>query len=71
MDSTALGMIGRAMAMCSLMTMLGFGSLVTARYQALSTLGWVTQLGMGFCLITPLCFLPTLLILSKEKHGRP
>jgi predicted RND superfamily exporter protein len=50
--------------------MLGFGSLATARYQALSTMGWVTILGMGFCLIAALCFLPTLLILSKEKYGK-
>jgi predicted exporter len=65
----ALRNTGRAIAMCSLTTMLGFGSLVTARYQALSTMGWVTILGMGFCLITSLCFLPTLLILWKEKYG--
>lgn len=62
---------GRAMILCSLTTMLGFGSLVTARYQALSTMGWVTILGMGFCLITSLCFLPTLLILREEKYGGP
>lgn len=68
--SHALRSTGRAMAMCSLTTMLGFGSLATARYQALSTMGWVTILGMGFCLITALCFLPTLLILSKEKYGK-
>ena len=66
----ALRSTGRAMAMCSLTTMLGFGSLATARYQALSTMGWVTILGMGFCLIAALCFLPTLLILSKEKYGK-
>jgi predicted RND superfamily exporter protein len=65
----ALRSTGRAMAMCSLTTMLGFGSLATARYQALSTMGWVTILGMGFCLIAALCFLPTLLFLSKEKYG--
>jgi predicted RND superfamily exporter protein len=66
----ALRTTGRAMAMCSLTTMLGFGSLATARYQALSTMGWVTILGMGFCLMAALCFLPTLLILSKEKYGK-
>ena len=59
---------GRAMALCSLTTMLGFGSLATARYQALSTMGWVTILGMGFCLTAALCFLPTLLILRERRH---
>jgi hypothetical protein len=64
----ALRNTGRAMAMCSLTTMLGFGSLATARYQALSSMGWVTILGMGFCLMTALCFLPTLLILREQKR---
>jgi predicted RND superfamily exporter protein len=64
----ALRNTGRAMAMCSLTTMLGFGSLATARYQALSTMGWVTILGMGFCLIAALCFLPTLLMLREQKR---
>jgi predicted RND superfamily exporter protein len=64
----ALRTTGRAMAMCSLTTMLGFGSLATARYQALSTMGWVTILGMGFCLIAALCFLPTLLILWEQRR---
>jgi predicted RND superfamily exporter protein len=64
----ALRNTGRAMTMCSLTTMLGFGSLATARYQALSTMGWVTILGMGFCLIAALCFLPTLLTLREQKR---
>ena len=65
----ALRNTGRAMTMCTLTTILGFGSLVTARYQALSTMGWVTILGMGFCLISSLCFLPALLILWKRRSG--
>ncbi len=64
----ALRTTGRPMILCSLTTMIGFGSLVTARYQALSTMGWITILGMGFCLITSLCFLPVLLILTRAKH---
>ncbi len=65
----ALRTTGRAMTMCTLTTILGFGSLVTARYQALSAMGWVTILGMGFCLIASLSFLPTILILWKGRHG--
>jgi predicted exporter len=68
--SVVLRTTGRAMILCSLTTMLGFGSLVTARYQALSTMGWMTILGMGFCLVTSLCFLPVLLFRQKEKHGK-
>jgi predicted RND superfamily exporter protein len=66
----ALRLTGRAMVMCSLTTMLGFGSLVTARYQALSTMGWVTIFGMGFCLITSLSLLPSLMILWKRRSER-
>lgn len=66
----ALRTTGRAMTLCSFTTMLGFGSLATARYQAISTMGWVTIFGMGFCLMTALFFLPTLLILWKGKHGK-
>ena len=65
----ALRTTGRAMTVCTLTTILGFGSLITARYQALTTMGWVTILGMGFCLMASLCFLPTLLILWKRRSG--
>lgn len=67
----ALRTTGRAMTMCSLTTMLGFGSLVTARYQALSTMGWITILGMGFCLIASLTLLPTILLLWRGGNGKP
>ncbi|MBM4339317.1 MAG: hypothetical protein FJ110_07215 [Deltaproteobacteria bacterium] len=67
----ALRTTGRAMTLCTLTTILGFGSLVTARYQALTTMGWVTILGMGFCLITSLFFLPSILILWRGRHGKP
>ncbi len=68
---SALKATGRAMTMCSVTTMLGFGSLVTARYQALSTMGWVTILGMGFCLIASLTLLPSLLRLlgGRRDHA--
>lgn len=68
-ESSTLQKIGRAMILCSLTTMLGFGSLVTAQYPALSTMGWITILGMGFCLLTSLCFLPVLLILWSPTHN--
>jgi predicted RND superfamily exporter protein len=67
----ALIATGRAMTMCSVTTMLGFGSLVTARYQALSTMGWVTILGMGFCLVASLTLLPTILTLWRGRRAKP
>lgn len=65
----ALQKTGRAITLCSLTTMLGFGSLVTARSHALSTMGWVTILGMGYCLISSLLLLPAfLLFLERRNH---
>jgi predicted RND superfamily exporter protein len=65
----ALCTTGRARVMCSLTPIPGFGSLVAARNQALSILGGVVLLEMGFCLIVSLCFLPALLLHGKEIHG--
>jgi len=63
----ALQKTARPMTLCSLTTMLGFGSLVTTRYQALSTMGWVTILGMGFCLINSMVLLPTIVLLVEKR----
>ncbi|MCX8117980.1 MAG: MMPL family transporter [Desulfobacterota bacterium] len=65
----ALRTTGRAMTMCTVTTMLGFGSLVTARYQALTSMGWVTLLGMGSCLIGSLVLLPSMLMLLGGRRG--
>ncbi len=63
----ALQKTARPMTLCSLTTMLGFGSLVTTRYQALSTMGWVTILGMGFCLINSMVLLPAIVLLVEKR----
>ncbi len=63
----ALQKTARPMTLCSLTTMLGFGSLVTTRYHALSTMGWVTILGMGFCLINSMVLLPAIVLLVEKR----
>ncbi len=61
---------GRAVAMTSLTTMVGFGSLVIAQYRALSSMGWIIILGIGSCLLTSLFLLPPLLVIFlKPERG--
>jgi predicted RND superfamily exporter protein len=54
---------GRAVAMTSFTTMVGFGSLVIAQYRILSSMGWIIILGIGSCLLTSLLLLPPLLVI--------
>jgi predicted RND superfamily exporter protein len=63
---------GRAVAMTSFTTMVGFGSLVIAQYKVLSSMGWIIILGVGSCLLASLFLLPPLLVifLSPEKAGK-
>jgi predicted RND superfamily exporter protein len=65
---------GRAVAMTSLTTMVGFGSLVIAQYRVLSSMGWIIILGIGSCLLSSLLLLPPLLVVflrpdKGEKIG--
>jgi predicted RND superfamily exporter protein len=67
---------GRAVAMTSFTTMIGFGSLVTAQYQVLSSMGWTIILGIGSCLLASLFLLPPLLVIflrpdrgEKQRNG--
>jgi predicted RND superfamily exporter protein len=61
---------GRAVAMTSLTTMVGFGSMVTAQYRALSSMGWIIILGIGSCLLTSLFLLPPLLVIFLGPERR-
>jgi len=61
---------GRAVAMTSLTTMVGFGSLVIAQYRVLSSMGWIIILGIGSCLLTSLFLLPPLLIVFLGPERR-
>ncbi len=54
---------GRAVAMTSFTTMVGFGSLVIAQYRALSSMGWIIILGIGSCLLASVFLLPPLLVI--------
>jgi len=58
---TPLLFTGRAITMTSLTTMIAFGSLISASYPILSSIGFIILFGVGFCLLTSLFLLPSLL----------
>jgi predicted RND superfamily exporter protein len=60
--------IGRAISMCSLTTVIGFGSLVSSTYNALALMGLSIALGMVFCLFHSLITLPLLLTFYHKKQ---
>jgi predicted RND superfamily exporter protein len=52
---------GRAIALSTLTTMSGFGSLIIARHQGIHSVGALLTLAMGSCLLASLVVLPVLL----------
>ncbi len=60
---------GRAVAISALTTVAGFGSLAFADYPALASIGWATNLGIGFTALFALVTLPAV-ILQMRKNDR-
>lgn len=60
---------GRAIIMTSMTTIVGFGSLSTSHFPALSSLGKLTIMGIGSCLLTSLLLLPSLIVIINNKEG--
>ena len=52
---------GGAILLTGLTTLSGFGSLLSADFAGLASMGWVAVLGIGGCLLTSLLILPLLL----------
>ena len=60
----------RAILLCSLTTMIGFGSMMLSQHQGLRSLGQVLTLGVATCLVSSLIFLPPLLRLLRPAPQR-
>jgi predicted RND superfamily exporter protein len=58
---------GKAVLVSGLMTIAGFGSLTLAKHQGIQSLGYVMSIGVGFCMLAGLTFLPALLSLRRGK----
>lgn len=64
---TALENTGRAITMCSLTTIFGFGSLITAHFRGMREMGAISVFGVAFCLIITITLLPSIIILLQKK----
>jgi hypothetical protein len=60
---------GSAVALCSLTTIIGYGSLLAADTQALRSFGMAAVLGELACLATALIVLPAALVLWERRRG--
>src|SRR4030042_1868961 len=59
---------GRAVALCALTTMIGFGAVATATWRGPAGMGRTMTMGIGFCLIAAIVLLPSLLALISRKE---
>jgi hypothetical protein len=64
--AAALAATGGAVALCSLTTIIGYGSLLLARNQALASFGLLAVLGEIFCLLVAVIALPAYLSLPRR-----
>jgi hypothetical protein len=60
---------GRGVLVAGLTTVLGFGTLITARHAGMASLGLALTLGVAFCMLAALVFLPA--ILQLRDRGLP
>ncbi len=67
---TVVEKTGVAVLLTSLTTMIGFGSLILAQFKGLATIGRLALLGIGFCLISALTFLPPLMKIFLNNAGK-
>ena len=58
------------MLVAGLTTVLGFGTLITARHAGMASLGLALTLGVTFCMLSALVFLPAVLQLRDLRRLR-
>ncbi|MDA8414147.1 MAG: MMPL family transporter [Desulfobacteraceae bacterium] len=61
---------GRAVLISATTTIVGFGSLAFADYPALASIGWATNLGVGFTALFALVTLPAVATLIRRGNAR-
>jgi predicted RND superfamily exporter protein len=62
--------IGRSVLLSALTTIVGFGSLAFTDYGAMSSIGWATNLGVGFTTLFSLVTLPAVMALVSGRFGK-
>ncbi|MCD4812216.1 MMPL family transporter [bacterium] len=58
---------GKAIFLTTATTMLGFGSLITAKYQGFGHMGWITVFGVSWCFIISITLIPAILKLIERR----
>ncbi|MDB5313472.1 MAG: superfamily exporter, partial [Gemmataceae bacterium] len=61
---------GRGVLVAALTTILGFGTLMIARHRGMASLGLALTLGVTFCMVAALIWLPAVLRLLDERAQR-
>ncbi len=61
---------GRAVALSALTTIIGFGSIIIARYQGLSIMGKTLVIGVGCALVSAVLMLPSLLLIIEKIKSK-
>jgi predicted RND superfamily exporter protein len=59
---------GRGVLVAALTTVLGFGTMMIARHRGMASLGLALTLGVTFCMVAALVWLPALLRLLDERR---
>jgi hypothetical protein len=59
---------GRGVLVAGLTTILGFGTLITARHAGMASLGLALTLGVTFCMFSALIWLPAILRLRDQMR---
>ncbi len=59
--------IGRSVFLSAMTTVVGFGSLAFTDYGAMSSIGWATNLGVGFTTLFSLVTLPAVITLFRRR----
>jgi predicted RND superfamily exporter protein len=61
---------GKAVLVSGLTTIAGFGSLILAKHQGISSLGYVMSIGVGTCMLAGVTILPAILTLLCRRGWR-
>jgi hopanoid biosynthesis associated RND transporter like protein HpnN len=62
---------GKAILLTSLTTMVGFGSLLPAKYRGFTSLGTLLVIGVAMCFLTTVVILPSIIALLPKKTKPP
>lgn len=65
----AVDQTGRGIVVAAITTMVGFGSIIFSDFPGLSSMGAVTLLGIGYCLLLTLTLLPAAIRIYEKIHS--